>query len=177
MQSGVRTRSTLSAHSPRIGRLCLAGADHRHAPVIPLLHDDFHMTEAQVGALIGLPLALFALMAVPGSLLVARLGARTTLIVGLATAGIFSALRSAADNIWLLYAATIVMGGGVAIMQPALPRLVRVWLPHKIGLGTAVYTNGMVTGAALAVALTPLSAWADQHTVGVQRSSSGPAWC
>ncbi len=125
-------------------------------PVIPLLHDDFHMSEAQVGALVGLPLALFALMAVPGSLLVARLGARTTLIAGLAIAGLFSALRSAADNLWLLYAATIVMGGGVSIMQPALPRLVREWLPHKIGLGTAVFTNGMVTGATLGVALTPL---------------------
>ena len=145
---------------PALTLLALAGFASRAPiiatpPVIPLLHDDFHMSEAQVGALIGLPLALFALMAVPGSLLVARLGARTTLVVGLAIAGIFSALRSSASNLLLLYAATIVMGGGVAIMQPALPRLVREWLPHKIGLGTAVYTNGMVTGAALGVALTP----------------------
>jgi CP family cyanate transporter-like MFS transporter len=154
--TGIRAHSVL----PTLALLALAGFASRAPiiatpPVIPLLHDDFHMTEAQVGALIGLPLAWFALMAVPGSLLVARLGARTTLIVGLAIAGIFSALRSGAENIWVLYAATIVMGGGVAIMQPALPRLVRVWLPHRIGLGTAVYTNGMVTGAALAVALTP----------------------
>ena len=155
--SGSRAHTAL----PALTLLALAGFASRAPiiatpPVIPLLHDDFHMTEAQVGALIGLPLALFALMAVPGSLLVARLGARTTLIVGLAIAGVFSAVRSGAENIWLLYAATIVMGGGVAIMQPALPRLVRVWLPHRIGLGTAVYTNGMVTGAALAVALTPV---------------------
>jgi CP family cyanate transporter-like MFS transporter len=160
-----QTNSTPDAH-PRqsallpLTLLALAGLASRAPiiatpPVIPLLHDDFHMSEAQVGALIGLPLALFALMAVPGSLLVARLGARKTLIAGLAIAGVFSALRGAADNLWLLYAATIVMGGGVSIMQPALPRLVREWLPRKIGLGTAVFTNGMVTGATLGVALTP----------------------
>ena len=41
-------------------------------PVIPLVHDELHMSETQVGFLVGLPLAVFALAAVPGSLLVAR---------------------------------------------------------------------------------------------------------
>jgi CP family cyanate transporter-like MFS transporter len=124
-------------------------------PIIPSLHDDFQLNETQVGALIGLPLALFALAAVPGSLLVARLGARTTLLVGLTTAAVASALRGAAINVWWLYAATIVMGAGVAVMQPALPRLVRDWLPDRLGLGTAAYTNGMIAGATIAVAFTP----------------------
>ena len=44
-------------------------------PVIPLVHDELHMSETQVGLLIGLPLALFAIAAVPGSLLIARIGA------------------------------------------------------------------------------------------------------
>ena len=35
-------------------------------PVIPLVHDELHMSETQVGLLIGLPLALFAIAAVPG---------------------------------------------------------------------------------------------------------------
>src|ERR1051325_668928 len=43
-------------------------------PVIPLVHDDLHMSETQVGLLMGLPLAMFALAAVPGSLLIARFG-------------------------------------------------------------------------------------------------------
>ena len=41
-------------------------------PVIPLIHEDLRMSETQIGLLIGLPLALFAIAAVPGSLLVAR---------------------------------------------------------------------------------------------------------
>jgi MFS transporter, CP family, cyanate transporter len=53
-----------------------------------------------------------------------------------------------------LYAATIVMGAGVAIMQPALPPLVRQWLPKRVSFATALYTNGLLVGEALAVMLT-----------------------
>ena len=41
-------------------------------PVIPLIRDDLHMTETQVGLLIALPLVTWAFAAVPGSLLIAR---------------------------------------------------------------------------------------------------------
>jgi len=53
----------------------------------------------------------------------------------------------------MLYGATAMMGFGVAIMQPALPALVRAWVPAHVGLGTAVSTNGMVIGATLGSAL------------------------
>jgi cyanate permease len=42
-------------------------------PVIPLVHGELHMTETQVGLLVGLPLLLFALAAIPGSLMIARI--------------------------------------------------------------------------------------------------------
>jgi CP family cyanate transporter-like MFS transporter len=54
----------------------------------------------------------------------------------------------------MLFAATIVMGGGIAVMQPALPPLVRAWLPDRIGFATAVYTNGLLIGEIVAVSLT-----------------------
>jgi MFS transporter, CP family, cyanate transporter len=40
-------------------------------PVIPLVHVELGMSETQIGLLIGLPLAVFAIAAVPGSLLIA----------------------------------------------------------------------------------------------------------
>ncbi len=123
-------------------------------PVVPLIHRDLPMSETQVGLLIGLPLALFALAAVPGSLLIARFGALTTLTAGMVIAGIAAAARAGAPDILLLYAATLVMGFGLAIMQPALPSLVKQWVPHRITLGTAVSTNGMLVGVALGPALT-----------------------
>ncbi|MGB9369284.1 MAG: MFS transporter, partial [Xanthobacteraceae bacterium] len=65
-----------------------------------------------------------------------------------------SALRGAAPEMVSLYAATIVAGFGVAIMHPSLPPLVRTWLPQRIGFGAAVFTNGLLVGEILPVALT-----------------------
>jgi len=123
-------------------------------PVIPQIRTDFGMSETLVGILTGLPPVLFACTAVLGSLLIARFGALTTLLVGLFATAAGSALRGAAPDIWFLYGATIVTGFGVAIMHPSLPPLVRTWLPHRIGFGTAVFTNGLLVGEILPVALT-----------------------
>ncbi len=123
-------------------------------PVIPLIHRDLSMSETQVGLLIGLPLVIFALAAVPGSLLIARFGALQTLTVGMAVTALAAAARGAAPDIVLLYAATLAMGFGIAIMQPALPSLVQQWVPHRVVLGTAVSTNGMLVGVAAGPALT-----------------------
>jgi MFS transporter, CP family, cyanate transporter len=123
-------------------------------PVIPLIHDDLHLSEAQVGFLVSLPSLVFALAAVPGSLLVQRLGTFLTLTVGMAVTAVAGAARGGAVDVWTLFAATFVMGFGVAIMQPALPALVREWLPQRIALGAATSTNGLVMGGTLAPALT-----------------------
>jgi CP family cyanate transporter-like MFS transporter len=45
------------------------------------------------------------------------------------------------------------MAAGVAIMQPALPALVRLWAPQRIGFATAVYSNGLLVGEILPVLL------------------------
>ena len=122
-------------------------------PVIPLIRTELGMSETQVGILTGLPPVLFACTAVLGSLLIARFGALATLIAGLLATAAGSALRGAAPEMFSLYAATIVTGFGVAIMHPSLPPLVRTWLPHRIGFGAAVFTNGLLVGEILPVAL------------------------
>jgi CP family cyanate transporter-like MFS transporter len=119
-------------------------------PVIPLIHDDLRLSETQVGLLMGLPLAMFAIAALPGSLLVARFGALRTLVIGMVITALAGSSRGGAFSIASLYAATLVMGFGIAIMQPALPALVREWVPQRTVLGSAMASNGMLVGATLA---------------------------
>jgi CP family cyanate transporter-like MFS transporter len=123
-------------------------------PVISNIHDDLGMTATQIGILSGLPMVLFAFAAVPGSLLIARFGALNAVIFGLTVTAIGSALRGASESISWLYAASIVTGFGVAVTQPAMPPLVRAWAPHRIGFATAVYTNGLLIGEIIPIALT-----------------------
>ena len=141
------------------GLLWLAGVALRLSilavpPVIALIQSDLRLSGTEVGILSGLPMILFALAALPGSLFIARLGALPTLVAGLLIAGVASALRGAVRDVIALYAATVVMSAGIAIMQPALPPLVRQWLPRHVGLGTALFTNGLLVGETLPVMVT-----------------------
>jgi CP family cyanate transporter-like MFS transporter len=123
-------------------------------PVIPLIHSELHLSEAEIGTLGTLPSLLLAAVAIPGSALIARFGARAALVIGLLLVGFGSAARGAAIDVGTLYLTTILTAAGVAIMQPAMPPLVRTWLPRRVPVATAVYTNGLLVGETLAVGLT-----------------------
>ncbi len=123
-------------------------------PVIPRIHDELALNATQVGILTGLPSMMFAIAAVPGSLLIARLGVTAALVVGLTLNAVGGALRGLLPDVYWLYAMTVAMGAGVAVMQVAMPPAVRAWAPQRIAFATAIYTNGLIVGEILPVALT-----------------------
>jgi CP family cyanate transporter-like MFS transporter len=123
-------------------------------PVIAMVRDEFKLSATEVGLLSSIPPALFAIAALLGSLLVARLGVRTALIGSLLLVAAGSALRGLSDSYAVLFATTVVMSAGVALMQPIMPSTVRLWLPRRVGVGTAVYTNGLLVGEIIPVLLT-----------------------
>jgi CP family cyanate transporter-like MFS transporter len=124
-------------------------------PLILPIRDELGLSATGIGILTGLPVAMFALAALPGSLLIAQLGSRLALLCGLLLVAIGGAARGTAWDAITLYAATIVMGAGVAAMQPVMPVLVREWLPGRIGFATAIYTNGLIVGEIGAIWLMP----------------------
>jgi MFS transporter, CP family, cyanate transporter len=151
--------SGLARDWPRLALLWLAGIDLRLTilalpPVLPLIHRDLDLSEKLVGALTGLPVLLFAIIALPGSLLIARIGARRALLAGLLLTALGSAGRGLGPSTPMLFAMTFVMGAGISIMQPALPSLVSDWFQAKPGLATGVYANGLLVGEILAAGLT-----------------------
>jgi MFS transporter, CP family, cyanate transporter len=139
--------------------LWLAGAGLRLTvlavpPVLPLIHAQLALSERAIGALSGLPVLLFGLAAIPGSLLIARFGARRATIAALLLVAAASAARGIGPSVPMLFATTCVMAAGVAIMQPALPTLVVGWFPSRPDFATAVYANGLLIGEAAPAALT-----------------------
>jgi MFS transporter, CP family, cyanate transporter len=123
-------------------------------PVLSLIREEFSLSATEVGLLSSIPPALFGIAALAGSLLVARLGLKSALVGGLLLVAGGSALRGLSASYAILLATTIVMSAGVAILQPIMPTTVRYWLPGSIGLGTALYINGLLVGEILAVMLT-----------------------
>jgi CP family cyanate transporter-like MFS transporter len=143
----------------RLGLLWLAGIDLRLTllavpPVLPLIHRDLQLDEKGVAALSGLPVLILGLAAVPGSLLIARVGARRALLIGLTTIGVGGALRGVGPSTWVLFAATLAMGFGIAISQPTFPALVRQWFPHLVTRATGFWSNGLLVGELLSASFT-----------------------
>ena len=86
--------------------------------------------------------------------MIARFGLLPALLVGLLLNALGGAARGAVAAWGFLFASTVVMAAGVAIMQPTLPPLVRAWFPARIGFATAVYTTGLLIGEILPAGLT-----------------------
>ena len=143
----------------RLLLLWLGGIDLRLTmlavpPLIPLIHRELHLDEKAVGALVSLPVLILAVASVPGSLLIAKLGVRRALLIGLGFVAVFGAMRGFGPSTPILFTATFLMGVGVAVSQPAFPSLVREWFPRRIAIATAVYSNGILVGETLPTALT-----------------------
>ncbi len=123
-------------------------------PVIPLIHRDLPLSETGIATLTGLPVLLFAAGAVPGSLMIARLGAHRALVIGLLLTAAASGLRGAGPSVAMLFGMTFLMGVGIAVSQPAIPSLINTWLPDRVGAATAVYVNGILVGEMLSASFT-----------------------
>lgn len=154
------TQPTLREAIPVLILLWLAGLYLRipvlvAPPLAPFIADDLSLSQALTGALTTVPVLMLAIGAMPGSLAISRLGARTTLALALIVVVIGSSLRGVAPDAFTLLAASALMGLGIAIMQPALPALLTVWLkPSHLALGTSVYMNGMLMGEFIGAGVT-----------------------
>ena len=124
-------------------------------PVIPTLRDEFNLSGTEIGILSGVPIVVFGVAALVGSRLVAWIGVVAAVVVGLLLTAAGSAGRGGASHVMGLLVAAVIMGAGVAVTQPAIPALVGRWLPDRIVLATGVYTNGLLVGEILPVALFP----------------------
>ncbi len=124
-------------------------------PLLPRITAELGLSATDIGLLTGLPPLLFALAAVPGAVLIARFGAVSTLVAGLLLNALGTVARGFAGSALGLDATTGLMCLGIAVMQPALPPLVRAWAPARIGFATAVFTNGLLVGELVPVAWVP----------------------
>src|SRR5262249_13649851 len=110
--------SSLSARAlAPLGLIWLSGLSLRVTilavpPVLPMLRAELGLSGTEIGVLGSLPIVLFALAAVPGSLLVRWLGILATLVGGLAVVAVASALRGTGGSL-TLFIASAVMGLGI----------------------------------------------------------------
>jgi CP family cyanate transporter-like MFS transporter len=123
-------------------------------PVLPLITHDLHLSYTETGLMSSLPTLVMGAASLPVGILIGCLGGRMMVAVGLALIILGGVLRALWPTILPLYFFTIVLSLGCACSQTAIPTLIRQWFSTQIGLATALYSDGLVTGETLGAVLT-----------------------
>ncbi len=123
-------------------------------PLLPLIQRDLGLSHTSVGLVTAIPILVMGLGAWPAGALMARFGGRAAAAAGLLVTGVGAMLRASGSGALPLYAFTVVLSLGIALAQTSIVALVRLWFPARIGLASAMFTDGVISGEALAAGLT-----------------------
>ena len=130
-------------------------------PLLAIISTDLNLNHSQTGLLTSLPSLMMGLGAWPAGRVAARIGGRMSVVLGLALATLGTVARGLWPTTIGLYVFTAALAAGIAVAQTAIPTLARQWFPERIGLVSAVFTDGLTLGETLAAALTAplMRAW------------------
>lgn len=129
-------------------------------PVLPLIKNALGLSYTATGLLTALPTLLMGGAAWFSGLLVERTGGRVAVAVGLALLAFGAIMRAIWPVAFSLYLFTVILSLGIALAQTTVPTLIRRWFPRQIGLVSALFTDGLITGETIGAGFTvPLMFW------------------
>jgi MFS transporter, CP family, cyanate transporter len=123
-------------------------------PVLPLIQRDLRLSYTATGLIGAIPVLCMGVLAWPSAVLIGRIGGRAAVAAGLALVAVGALLRGVPPVAPALFGFTVVLSVGITLAQTSMPVLVRQWFPARVGLASTVYSNGLVIGEAVAVAVT-----------------------
>lgn len=123
------------------------------SPIIPVLRQTLGLTNQTAGLLTTLPVIMMAIFALLTSRLGARISEHKGVLIGLlAIAGACLSRLIAHSSFWLL--TTAVVGGiGIAMIQTLMPAYIKRIKPDESSTLMALFTTGIMAGAAVASAV------------------------
>ncbi|HZU68481.1 MAG TPA: MFS transporter [Ktedonobacteraceae bacterium] len=129
-------------------------------PVLPLIQHDLGLSYTETGLLTALPVLALACLAWPSGFFIDRVGSRPAVIIGLTLLAGGTFLRVLSVQIApeagaaLLFLFTLLFSMGVALTQTTIPVLIRHWFPAQIGFVSALFSDGLIIGEAVAAGIT-----------------------
>ncbi len=142
---------------------------HTYELSIPILVSiwltEFPVTEADLGLLVTVGMALFGIGALPGGILADRFGSKRLILVCLAGMGLSLAILSAANSIPLIAVSLVLWGAAASVYHPAGLSLISRGVQRR---GTGFAFHGMAGNFGIAVGplvTTILLIWLDWQTV------------
>lgn len=123
-------------------------------PVLPLIKHDLNLSYTATGLLTSMPILIMGATAWSSGLFVERIGGRNAVTWGLILLASGTLLRALWPGAFPLFLFTVLLSLGIALTQTTIPVLVRRWFPTRIGLATALFTDGLIIGETLGAGAT-----------------------
>lgn len=140
------------------------------SPLLPRIKEDVGLSAASASFLISLPLLCFAVFSPIVPRIAARFGLAHSLFGALVAVNVGIVLRSWVGSFGL-WAGTVLIGVGIAIMNVLLPALIKRDFPDHAGTLTGVYSAFQslmaALAAAVAVPIAGLPGWGWQGALGL----------
>ena len=125
--------------------------------VAPLIQKDFHLDNAQLGALFSALYVTYAISVALIGELIDRLSIRIAFAVAVAWWSLVTALTGLAQSFWQLFGFRLALGIGEAANWPVTARLVSMYIaPKERTLANSIYMGGGSIGLAI---IGPLLIW------------------
>jgi CP family cyanate transporter-like MFS transporter len=123
-------------------------------PLVPEIQAELHLSNAWLGVLTLLPVLCMGVFAPVAHWASTNWGSAPVVMAATLLLTLGSAMRLAGSNVFILYAATLVVGVGIAVVGTLLPRLVKtLFPPERVGLVTGVYMLAIMLGATIGAGL------------------------
>lgn len=140
------------------------------SPLLPRIREDVGLSAASASFLISLPLLCFAVFSPIVPRIAGRFGLAHSLFGALIAVNVGIILRSWVGSFGL-WAGTVLIGVGIAIMNVLLPALIKRDFPDQAGTLTGVYSAFQslmaALAAAVAVPIAGLPGWGWQGALGL----------
>ncbi|SJZ70638.1 MFS transporter [Selenihalanaerobacter shriftii] len=121
----------------------------------------YQIDSSQYSTAFTIPFLIAGLLAIGGGMLADRLGLRKTASLGIIISGLGILGRFQANGFISLLAPMMIVGVGLGLIMPNLPKLVSIWFPpEETGLATGIYNTGLMGGIATGLVIAPyLPGW------------------
>jgi nitrate/nitrite transporter NarK len=121
----------------------------------------YNISSAQYSTALTIPFLIAGLLSLLGGMLADNIGIKKTASLGSLIAGIGIVLRAGTGGFLSLLLPMMIVGVGMGLIMPNLPKIVSVWFPpEETGLATGIYNTGLMGGLSTGLVIAPfLPSW------------------
>lgn len=125
------------------------------APLVPLIEADLGVSHTAMGTIMGAWQLTYIAFALPGGLLLDKVGSRVALSSGVLIIACSALLRGFSDHYTSMLLAVMLFGVGGPIVSAGAPKIITQWFEGSSrGLAMGIYMTGPAIGGVISLTLT-----------------------